>query len=940
MRQREMKQEEELLEKALRKQQQHLDRMGRMRKSYQEKMSEVQEKLDTSGLRNKWLEKKQGFVGRMGSLSLQEQAGGSKGRRSEKKVKMPDPEDQEEEESEEEISEEESEDQSSSGEDEDCRSEESDGDTEKEVDEDENAIKKKHKKRISKKLVSHGLGRHSAGPTKAQLAARNGLSKKLPIFSGKPEEWPLFIGSYEASNEACGYNDVENLVRLQECLKGSALESVRGQLLLPKSVPKVIEKLRQLYGRPEQLLQFHLEKVNRLDSPKADRLETFIPFGNAVEQLCDHLEAADLKQHLINPLLLQNLLDKLPSPDKREWVRYKISKKKVNLRTFSDFLSRIVSEACEANACGTVQGNDGRTVKSGRGGMRKHGAVYVHSTSINPSGSTPLGNPPTGSVKPCRVCKRTDHRLRFCQDFKALSFRDRMKVVEKGKLCQVCLNDHGNAPCKFKIRCNVVECGERHHPLLHPFESRIVMNSHFHVQGAILFRMVPVTLHCGNRMVSTLAFLDEGASITLVERSLTDRLGAVGVHEPLTITWTADVTRDERSSTKMNLWVSGSDGKILLKAVQTVKQLLLPKQCVVATAMKAAYRYLRDVPFSSYSSQRPGMQIGLNNLHAITPMETKLGQPGEPIAVKSKLGWEVYGPKKNPQKGRNFVGYHHEVSNEELHNLLREQYALEESVVAVPQESKEENRAREIMEWTTVRVGDRYPMAVRRMKQLEQRLRKTPDLFDNVRMQIVEYQQKGYAHQATPQELARFDPSSSWFLPINFVLNPKKPGKVRLVWDAAATVDGVSLNSQLLTGPDLLTPLPSVIYRFRERPIGFGGDIKEMYHQLLIREVDKCVQLFLFRNSPDAPPSVYVMDVATFGSKCSPSQAHVDTVQEAVNRAKEVRFIHANGGFEIRNWVSNSGTFLDELGETKASQAVHFSCDKESGTERVLGIVT
>lgn len=145
-----------------------------------------------------------------------------------------------------------------------------------------------------------------------------------------------------------------------------------------------------------------------------------------------------------------------------------------------------------------------------------------------------------------------------------------------------------------------------------------------------------------------------------------------------------------------------------------------------------------------------------------------------------------------------------------------------------------------------------------------------------------------------------------------------------------------------------------------------------MYHQIQIREADKRAQLFVFRNSPDEPPSVYVMDVATFGSKCSPSQAQyvknrnaeefsrqfpeaavaivknhyvddyfdsVDTVEEAVNREKEVRFIHAKGGFEIRNWVSNSDTFLGKLGEASKSQAVHFNRDKESGTERVLGIV-
>lgn len=54
------------------------------------------------------------------------------------------------------------------------------------------------------------------------------------------------------------------------------------------------------------------------------------------------------------------------------------------------------------------------------------------------------------------------------------------------------------------------------------------------------------------------------------------------------------------------------------------------------------------------------------------------------------------------------------------------------------------------------------------------------------------------------------------------VVRPKQVGKVRLLWDAAASVQGVSLNSQLLKGPDLLVPLISVISRFLEKKITFG----------------------------------------------------------------------------------------------------------------------
>ncbi|XP_055636812.1 uncharacterized protein LOC129775759 [Toxorhynchites rutilus septentrionalis] len=236
------------------------------------------------------------------------------------------------------------------------------------------------------------------------------------------------------------------------------------------------------------------------------------------------------------------------------------------------------------------------------------------------------------------------------------------------------------------------------------------------------------------------------------------------------------------------------------------------------------------------------------------------------------------------------MGFHDIVSNEVLHDLLKTHYALEESVVAVKKETKEDGRALGILQCTTKRLGNRfetgllwkndevsfpdsYPMAVKRLKQLEQKLERNPAISENVHKQIVEYQQKGYAHLATPGELSGTDPCKAWYLPLNVALNPRKPGKIRLVWDAAAKVEGMSLNSQLLEGPDMLTPLVSVIIGFRERRIAFGADIREMYHQLRIIEADKQAQRFLFRANKTDPPSVYVMDVATFGSTCSPCSA-------------------------------------------------------------------
>lgn len=168
-----------------------------------------------------------------------------------------------------------------------------------------------------------------------------------------------------------------------------------------------------------------------------------------------------------------------------------------------------------------------------------------------------------------------------------------------------------------------------------------------------------------------------------------------------------------------------------------------------------------------------------------------------------------------------------------------------------------------------------------------------------------------------------------------------------MVWDAAATVGTVTLNSVLLKGPCELPPLPKILYGFRQRAVAIGGDIREMFHQIRIQKADQQSQRFLWRND-DGRIEVYAMQVMTFGATCSPSSAQyvkdlnakrfhsthpravksiiehhyvddmldsVDTIAEAVNLAKEVRMIHQNGGFEIRNWFSSHEQVVNEIDE-------------------------
>ena len=65
--------------------------------------------------------------------------------------------------------------------------------------------------------------------------------------------------------------------------------------------------------------------------------------------------------------------------------------------------------------------------------------------------------------------------------------------------------------------------------------------------------------------------------------------------------------------------------------------------------------------------------------------------------------------------------------------------------------------------------------------------------------------------------------------------------------------------------------------------------------------------------------------------------ASVKTAEDAIRLANEVKYIHSQGGFEIRNWVSNSKTVLQSLGEEDVEKK-NLDLTAEVATEKVLGL--
>ncbi|XP_062716949.1 uncharacterized protein LOC115265221 [Aedes albopictus] len=841
------------------------------------------------------------------------------------------------------------------------------------------------------------------GPTSAQLAARQVMPRELPKFNGDPQEWPIFYSSFKNTTEVCGYTDAENLARLQRCLGGSALEAVRSRLLLPASVPYVMDTLHKLYGRPEILISSLLKKVRNVPPPKSENLSTIVAYGLAIQNLVDHIVLADQQAHLSNPMLLQELVDKLPTSLKMQWGTYKQAFGNVNLATFNGFMAGLVNLASELTIDVDSAQNHHKQVRAEKPKQREK--LFTHANE-SPD-ATKRGKDTSveeSTSKACSYCGNEGHQILSCSRFKSLDIGARWKAMRQMNLCRLCLVPHRKWPCRSKKECGVDGCRIRHHMLLHSNQSyrsepvpptkpsETVHHNYHHTKSYSLFRYLPVTLYGNGKEVDTYVFLDDGSSSTLLEEAIAVQLGIDGESDNLWLGWTGKIGRHEKSSKRVSVKISGSGKKetFHLNNVRTVRELGLPSQTLNYPELSKAYAHLQGLPVNSYKDAKPGMIIGIEHVHLLTSLKIREGCKSDPVATKTRLGWCIFGRNSGSVGSVEQLNLHvcKEMSNSDLYDSMKQFFAVEEAVVTKPLESEEDQRANNILAATTVRRGCRiesgllwrkddiyfpesYKMAMSRLRGLEKRLSRDAELRRRVNEQIASYEEKQYISKGSLEEVASLNPHRVWYLPLGVVINPKKPNKIRMVWDAAAKVGGVCFNDMLLKGPDLLVSLMEVLLRFRQGKVAVCSDIREMFLRILIREEDKWSQCFLWRSRPEEDVEVYVINVAMFGATSSPCTAQyvknwnaseyseqypraveaviknhyvddfldsVDSVEEAVELVQQVKDIHAAAGFQFGKILSNEQEVLDRLGETSSAISKPLPVDKDRAYERVLGI--
>ena len=126
------------------------------------------------------------------------------------------------------------------------------------------------------------------------------------------------------------------------------------------------------------------------------------------------------------------------------------------------------------------------------------------------------------------------------------------------------------------------------------------------------------------------------------------------------------------------------------------------------------------------------------------------------------------------------------------------------------------------------------------------------------------------------QRLEPRDSSTSgpcWYLSLFGVRSPRKPGQIRGAFDSSVVYNGTSLNSELMSGPDMVNNLLGILLRFRKDEVAMTADIEQMIYRFQVEEKHRNFFRFYWyrNNNPDDELKEYRIRAHVFGK--SPSSA-------------------------------------------------------------------
>ena len=798
------------------------------------------------------------------------------------------------------------------------------------------------------------------------------------VFTGNPLQYYQWKLSFQALIDNKRLSSEEKMFYLQRYLGGSALKAVEGFFysMSADSYRGIWKVLDERYGH-----KFRVQEAFR------EKLRLWPTIGNkdgkGLQQYADFLKAClDATSQIPGLSVLsdcnenQQLVTKLPESVSSRWNRKvtEVMDRTQSYPSFADFVSFMSTEA--RIACNPV--TSGEALRSASTASRESG----HQKSKNRDKGTALSTSvdhdrndhssnshrTSSEGKSCYFCHKLSHCLPECRTFQRLPYSERNSFVQKGKICFSCLRlGHRSRECRRKLVCE--KCQKQHPTALHEERGQTVADQQttpsvsapeleakatttteafsYKTSGgdSKTTMIVPVWLSAAEhptREVLTYAILDNQSDVTFVTEAIasrvTDQLTPVRLHIR---TVTSPRAVMEPSNIALNLNVRGmfSTKRVSIQKSYTRECIPCEISQIPTGGMATRWPHLKDLESEIPKLQdcEVGLLIGTNCPTAGLPRQTIIGKDDEPYAVKTDLGWSIVNGgvetgqtrichKIKTKEGPEFLPH-------DILTVLQSDFHDTQDVNI----SQEDLQFLDIMESgiTTEDGHIKMPLPFRsgppclpnnlktaqvRLSHLKKRLQKDATYHQQYTTFMQDVIAKGEVEVVTSSG----DPGRVWYIPHHGVYHPRKPDKLRVVFDCSATHQSASLNANLLAGPDLLNHLIGILCRFRQHPVAFICDIERMFHQFLVNEEHRDYLRFLWWEGGklNMDPIEYRMKVHLFGASSSPGCANFAMKHLARQNMEEYQkaasFILKN--FYVDDGLQSCGDSFEAISLIKESQ--------------------
>ena len=532
-------------------------------------------------------------------------------------------------------------------------------------------------------------------------------------------------------------------------------------------------------------------------------------------------------------------------------------------------------------------------------------------------------------------------------------------------------------------------------------------------KGAVAFQTVPVRVHHHGRVVTLNALLDPCSDASFISKAAAAEIGFDGTSQNFelgTVNGVQEVTM-KAGYVKISSLHSSFEADLTVFVIPSLDGASVG---INWNDAKKKWTHLRNIQFPKMSRSR-GIDlllgISASTVPLFVPLDTVSGSIGEPVAVLTPLGWTAFGciestledSSKDVSCMKNMSNFaktfrtnvRRKVNEDELH-IMQSMTDLELMQVKSSKESllsREEQTAVDKVKKSLKYTGSRYQaavpwrdeepsfennydMAMSRLVKTERSLlkRQDEDLPKKYNDVFEQYVNKGYLTEVTNTKHEQ-DQGKVWYLPhFPVVKNDRSTTKIRVVYDAAARHQDISLNSQLLPGPSLYSDLTETLIGFRQHPVALIGDVSEMFLQVELAPEDRRYHRILWRNMrTDEDPTIYEANRWIFGNAAAPFVAQYVIKEHALRRMDEyplgaetltdmfymddciasyesgeaaaearrqVAVVLHEAGMKIRKWRSNCDQVMDTIPvEDRGTDAKHVIEDRSSTSTKTLGLV-